>query len=77
MMTWTNTAKDRSKETIINYNSDLSGDITIQVKDVSTKTLMEEARVDGRTILKFVAEYVRNQKIAKLEKAPWKKILGL
>lgn len=62
---------------IINHNSDMSGDIIIKSKTPDEKGIYSEVSVLGKDILKFVAEYVRNQKITKAENASWKKILGL
>lgn len=62
---------------IINYNSDMSGDIIIKSKTPDEKGNYPEVSVLGKDILKFVAEYVRDQKIAKAENASWKKLLGL
>ena len=58
--------------TIFHYNSDLSGDVYIVVKSSAT-TL----NVSGADLIVFVAEYVRNHKVAELEDAPIDKILGV
>lgn len=60
------------KKTRIHYNSDMSGNIIIQHKDYEL-----ELSVLGEDILDFVAEYVRSQKISKLEQMDSKKLLGL
>ena len=88
-MTWQGKVhKDKPDERIIiNYNSDMSGDITIKkVKRVAkggilledgVEEVVQEMEVSGTDILKFVSDYVREEKIRKVEKASWKKILGL
>lgn len=60
------------KKTRIHYNSDMSGNIIIQNKDYDL-----ELSVLGEDIIDFVAEYVRSQKIGKLEQMDSKEILGL
>lgn len=47
---------------IIHFNSDISGDIHIVEKDSD-----KEIKVEGQDILDFVANYVRSEKISKLE----------
>ena len=56
----------------IHYNSDMSGEVCI-----NSKTSDKEITVDAQDILDFVAEYVRSQKIGKLEQMTNKEILGL
>ena len=60
------------KKTRIHYNSDMSGNIIIQHKYYEL-----ELSILGEDILDFVAEYVRSQKISKLEQMDSKEILGL
>lgn len=60
------------KKTRVRYNNDMSGNIIIQHKDYEL-----ELSVLGEDILDFVAEYVRSQKISKLEQMDSKEILGL
>lgn len=60
------------KKTRIHYNSDMSENIIIQHKDYEL-----ELSVLGEDILDFVTEYVRSQKISKLEQMDSKEILGL
>lgn len=50
-----------SNKTIFHYNSDMSGDVVILTPEKI------EFRVDGRSILEFVAEYVRGQRIRRIE----------
>ena len=47
---------------IINYNSDMSGNIEI----INLET-DESVSIPGIFILDFVAEYIRNEKISKLQ----------
>lgn len=54
----------------IHFNSDMSGDIHICDKDSE-----EEIQVDGQDILDFVANYVRIERISKLEQMDTKEIL--
>lgn len=61
----------------INNNSDMSGNIIITSKIPDENGEYPEVSVLGKDILKFVAEYVRSQKISKIEKASYKKLLGL
>ncbi len=53
-----------------NYNSDLSGNVTITTR---------EGRIDvpGCELVAFVAEYVRGQRINALESATTRELLGL
>ena len=60
------------KKTIIHYNSDMSGDCIIFNKETE-----QEVEVPCEDILDFVANYVRSQKIGKLEQMETKDILGL
>lgn len=60
------------KKTRIHYNSDMAENIIIQHKDYEL-----ELSVLGKDIIDFVAEYVRKQKISKLEQMESKEILGL
>ena len=61
----------------INHNSDMSGDIIIKSKTPDENGKYPEVSILGKDVLKFVAEYVRTNKISKIEKASWKKLLGL
>ena len=54
----------------IHYNSDMSGEVYI-----SDKISDKEITVDTQDILDFVANYVRNKKIAMLEKMETETIL--
>lgn len=56
----------------IHFNSDMSGEIHIVEKDSD-----KEIEVDGQDILDFVANYVRSERISKLEQMETKEILGL
>lgn len=60
------------KKTTIHYNSDMSGDCIIFNKETE-----QNVEVPCEDILDFVAEYVRIQKIGKLERMDNKEILGL
>ena len=60
------------KKTTIHYNSDMSGNCIIFNKETE-----QEIEVPCEDILDFVADYVRSQKIGKLEQIDSKKILGL
>lgn len=51
-------------------NSDLSGDVEICVGE-------ETLNVPGEALIAFVADYVRREKIAKLEQADDAELLGL
>lgn len=52
------------------FNSDLSGKVKICLDD-------NEILVEGKDLLDFVANYVRLQKISKLEQQDTYKVLGL
>lgn len=56
----------------IHYNSDMSGDCIIFNKEDG-----QEIRVPCEDILDFVANYVRNQKISKLEQMETKDVFGI
>ena len=60
------------EQTRIHYNSDLSGDCDIINIDTGQSTT-----VPCEDILEFVAEYVRRQKISKLEQMETKDVLGI
>lgn len=60
------------KKTTIHYNSDMSGNCIIFNNETE-----QEVEVPCEDILDFVANYVRSQKIGKLEQIDSKKILGL
>lgn len=61
------------KSVNIHYDADIkSGECIIINKETG-----EEIRANGRDLLNFVAEYVREQKIAKLEKTDAIEILGI
>ena len=60
------------KEITIHYNSDMSGNC--QIIDRKTNT---EIAVPCEDLIDFVAEYVRHQKIGKLEQMDSKELLGL
>jgi hypothetical protein len=57
-------------ETVFNYNADLSGKVRIKVSD-------GEILVPGEDLLEFIAQYVRSQKIALIEKQSGREVLGL
>ena len=57
-------------KTIFNYNSDLSGDVILINKDTKAEFV-----VPGKDILKFVANYVRDKKIATIEDMNTEEIL--
>ena len=60
----------------ISYNSDMSGDCLILMKENNTNDNdWESFRIPGDILLKFVAEYVRQQKISKLENMNYMDIL--
>lgn len=59
-------------KTTVHYNSDMSGDCVIFNKETE-----QEVEVPCEDILEFIADYVRSQKIGKLEQMDSKKILGL
>lgn len=54
----------------IHYNSDMSGEICI-----SDKVSDKEITVNAQDILDFVANYVRNKRIARLERMETETIL--
>ena len=60
------------KKTRIHYNSDMSGDCIIFNKETE-----QEVNISCEDILKFVAEYIKIQKISKLEQMNSAEILGL
>lgn len=61
------------KSVNIHYDADVkTGECIIINKETG-----EEIRANGRDLLNFVAEYVREQKIAKLEKTDAIEILGI
>ena len=61
------------KETIIHYDSDVAtGKVIIRNKHYDL-----ELSVSGEDIIDFVAEYVREEKIGKLEQMNSKEVLGL
>lgn len=61
-----------NKRTIFNYNSDFSGDI--KIVDVATGNTIEVASDD---LLYFVADFIRSEKISKLEQMSTKELLGI
>lgn len=54
------------------YNSDMSGEIYIRDKNSD-----KELKVESHDILDFVANYIRNQKISKLEDMTTKEIFNI
>jgi hypothetical protein len=56
----------QGKTTIFNFNSDLSGNVQILVKD-SDPNKNQELWVNGQDILDFVAMYVSRHRIARYE----------
>lgn len=59
-------------KTRIHYNLDMSGECIIFNKETE-----QEIKVSCEDILEFVAEYVKIQKISKLEQMDSEEILGL
>ena len=59
-------------KTRIHYNSDMSGDCIVINKETE-----QEVRVSCEDILDFVANYVRIQKISKLEQMETKDVLEI
>lgn len=55
----------------IHHNSDLSGEIIINPYDGGDL----EIRVDAQDILDFVADYVKSEKIARIEQMGTKEVL--
>lgn len=60
------------KNTFFHYNSDLSGEITIEDKDTQAVIF-----VSGKNLLDFIAEHVRRERIDKLELMTANEILGI
>lgn len=60
----------RSNETTFHHNNDLSGDVVIERHD---KRIM----VPAEELVEFVAEHVRRQRIADLERMDFREVLGL
>ena len=60
------------KKSAIHFNSDMSGECIIFNKETE-----QEVKVPCEDILEFVADYVRSQKISKLEQMETKDILGI
>lgn len=60
-----------AKSVTFHHNSDLSGDVWLDVKsEVEVhENGVKTVKVAGKDILAFVADYVRNQRIAALEQA--------
>lgn len=56
-----------------NYNSDMSGKVFITTKAPAC----EEFSIEGECLLEFVAEFIRRQKISKLEDQSWEETLGI
>lgn len=61
----------RNNGNSVNYNSDLSGDVILRNKHG------QELEISGEFLLEFIAGYVANQRISKLESATTKEILGI
>ena len=59
-----------TEETKFHFNSDLSGEVTIQNKH-------GEFQVSGPDLLTFAAEHVRSQRIARLERLGTSELLAL
>jgi len=68
------TVYKNEEKTTFHYNSDLSGSIDIAVK---TKYNLFELRVPASVLLDFVANWVRNQKVAALEEQSTREVFGL
>jgi len=62
--------------TRFHYNSDLSGDVLVQVGRAGVTTHHPVA-IPGHDLLAFVAEYVRRRKINQWEDASTAELLGL
>jgi len=62
-----------SQRTVFHYNSDMSGDVTVIDKNDTNK----EFKIPALDILEFVAEFVRNQHIAKFEQMDVHELLNL
>lgn len=60
----------RSNKVTFIYNSDLSGDVTVQRDG-------KEIKVPGEELLEFVAERLRAMKIDTLEHMHYREVLGL
>jgi len=58
------------KTCVIHHNSDMSGSIDIIQRDTN-----EAVKISGEDILEFVADFIRSEKISKLEQSNWKDIL--
>lgn len=56
----------------IHFNSDMSGDIVIHDTSETATVIIE-----GQDILNFVASYIRNEKISKLENMSTNELLDL
>lgn len=69
-------ADGEDRGTAFIYNSDLSGDVRIRRNNAENTELIT-IDVPGEAILAFVANYVREQKIAQLEASTTAEILGL
>jgi len=62
-----------SQRTVFHYNSDMSGNVTVIDKNDTNK----EFEIPALDILEFVAEFVRNQHIAKFEQMDVHELLNL
>ena len=56
-----------------NYNSDLSGEVIIY----DTLKPNEQIEIEGHALVEFVAEFIKNKKIAELENATTSELLGI
>lgn len=62
--------------TRFHYNSDLSGDVLIQrLSPIGEKFEQVEFSVNGQCLLDLVAEYIRSQRIAKIEEMEIEELL--
>ena len=72
------TFHDDASGVTIHYNSDLSGNCLIS--SVPGEALISDdapLKIPGRVLLDFVAQFIVNERIAKLEQAGTSEILGV
>lgn len=64
--------------TTFHFNADMSGDVLMRRLSLTDSGVeRRELEVPANDLLRFVAEFVRREKIAALERAPWWEVLGL
>lgn len=61
---------DADEHTVFNFNSDMSGNVIIAHRG-------QEIEVPGEHLLQFVANYIRQERIASLEQANDRQIFGI